>query len=132
MNIFSVQGVSPTSASPAFLEVSFLAQPADGLQHEHVLDKEEEPMNTNKPPAPARAQSPGNKPVHSFRIGVVKAAIWENHSGDNTWYGVTVSRSYKDGDQWKNSDSFGRDDLLALSKVADQAHTWICERQAGA
>jgi len=28
---------------------------------------------------------------------------------------VTVSRSYKEGDSWKSSDSFGRDDLLVLA-----------------
>jgi len=89
-------------------------------------------MNTNKTAAPARPSSQGNRPVQSFRIGGIKAAVWENHSGDNTWYSVTVSRAYKDGDQWKNSDSFNRDDLLGLAKVVDQAHTWICEQHAAA
>jgi hypothetical protein len=31
------------------------------------------------------------------------------------FYNVTVSRSYKEGDSWKSSDSFGRDDLLVLA-----------------
>jgi hypothetical protein len=91
-------------------------------------------MNTNKTPTPTPAKAPasGNRPAHSVRIGTIKAAIWENHSGDNTWYSVTLSRGYKDGDQWKNSDSFNRDDLLVVAKVADQAHTWVCEQQAAA
>src|SRR5436190_4055 len=38
---------------------------------------------------------------------------------------VAVSRLYKDGEEWKSSESFGRDDLPLLCKVADQAHTWI-------
>ena len=88
-------------------------------------------MNMNKQSPQGKPQTQNNKPVHSVRIGTVKAAIWENRSGDSTWYNVTVSRSYKDGDQWKNSDNFGRDDLLPLAKVVDLAHTWICERQAG-
>jgi hypothetical protein len=38
---------------------------------------------------------------------------------------TTFSRLYKDGDQWKDSASFGRDDLLLLAKLADAAHTWL-------
>jgi hypothetical protein len=42
-------------------------------------------------------------------------------------YNATVSRIYKDREdnQWKSTDSFGRDDLLVLAKVADLSHTWI-------
>lgn len=38
------------------------------------------------------------------------------------------SRANKDRDdcQRKSTDSFGRDDLLVLAKVADGTHTWIC------
>ena len=42
-------------------------------------------------------------------------------------YNVTFSRLYKEGDQWKSTHSFGRNDLLVLAKVADQAHTRIFE-----
>lgn len=87
-------------------------------------------MSIVKQPTPTqKPQNQNSRPVHSIRIGTVRASIWENRSGESTWYNVTVSRSYKDGDQWKNSDSFGRDDLLPLAKVVDLAHTWICERQ---
>jgi hypothetical protein len=32
--------------------------------------------------------------------------------------------------KFHDADSFGRDDLLLLSKLADQAHSFICERQS--
>ena len=41
---------------------------------------------------------------------------------------MTVSRLYKDGDDWKDSTSFGRDDLPLLAKVADLSHSWIFEQ----
>ena len=69
--------------------------------------------------------SQGNKPVHEVRFGRIKAAIWENATENGSRHNVTFSRLYKDGDQWKDSQSFGRDDLPLLAKVADQAHTWI-------
>jgi hypothetical protein len=67
-----------------------------------------------------------NKPVSEIRLGAIKAAIWDNTSADGiTRYNVTFTRGYKDGEEWKNTDSFGRDDLLVLAKIADHAHTWI-------
>ena len=47
---------------------------------------------------------------------------------DRTRYNVAFSKSYRDADgQWKTTHSFGRDDLLVLAKVADQAHSRIVD-----
>ena len=48
-----------------------------------------------------------------------------NETENGVRFNVTFSRLYKDGDQWQSTDSFGRDDLLQVAKVADQAHSWI-------
>ena len=70
------------------------------------------------------------KPHARVRIGAVKAAIWQNQAGDRTRYNVTFSKSYRDADgQWKTTQSFGRNDLLVLAKVADRAHSRIFELQ---
>ena len=69
-----------------------------------------------------------NKPVHEVRLGRIKAAVWENNTANGVRHNVTILRIYKDGDQWKTSDSFGRDDLPLLAKVVDQAHSWIFEQ----
>jgi hypothetical protein len=69
-----------------------------------------------------------NKPAEEIRIGSIKAALWPNETEHGTRYGVTFSRLYRDGEQWKSSDSFSRDDLLVLAKVADRAHSWIVDR----
>lgn len=71
------------------------------------------------------------RPVHEIRMGRIKAAIWENDTQSGPRHNVTVSRIYKDGETWKDSSSFGRDDLPLVSKVADLAHTWIFESTAG-
>src|SRR5262245_21522573 len=71
------------------------------------------------------AKASANKPVHEIRMGRIKAAIWENDTQSGARHNVTVQRIYKDGDEWKTSESFGRDDLPLLAKVVDQAHTWI-------
>ena len=67
-----------------------------------------------------------NKPVHEIRLGSVKAAVWVNNSATGTWHSVTFGRLYKDADDtWKTTDSFGRDELPLVEKVADLVHRWI-------
>ena len=63
--------------------------------------------------------------VHEIRLGTIKATIWANETQSGIRHNVNVARLYKDGDDWKSSDSFGRDDLPVVAKVADMAHTWI-------
>ena len=73
------------------------------------------------------------RPTATVRIGTVKAAIWENRKdGERARYNVTFSKRYRDAEgQWKTTHSFGRNDLLVLAKVADQAHSRIVELEQG-
>lgn len=66
-----------------------------------------------------------NKPVHTIRHGVVSASIWRQESDQGSVFNVTFQRSYKDGDDWKNSTSFGRNNLLVVSLIAARAFEWI-------
>jgi hypothetical protein len=78
------------------------------------------------------AAPPRTQPVHVVRLRNIRAAIWANETEYGVRYNVTVARLYKDNEeQWRTSDSFGRDDLLLLAKVLDLAHTWICEQVQG-
>ena len=67
------------------------------------------------------------KPLHEIRMGCIKATIWPNKRNNEFSVNVTVSRIYKEGDNWKSSDSFRRDDLLPLCKVIDATHSWILQ-----
>ena len=73
-----------------------------------------------------------NKPVAELRIGAVKATVWENDVGGIPRCNVTFSRVYRDGAQWKTTQSFGFSNVLTLAKLADQAHTLIAERNVDA
>ena len=44
------------------------------------------------------------------------------------WFNVVVTRSYKDGDEFKDSNSFGHSDLPVVSKAIDFAYEWIWEQ----
>ena len=70
------------------------------------------------------------KPAHQIRLGRIRAAIWENQNGDDrAWFNVTVTRSYSDGDEWKDTHSLRRDDLPVAAKALDMAFAWIWDRQ---
>ncbi|HUL53880.1 MAG TPA: hypothetical protein VLT83_10785 [Opitutaceae bacterium] len=89
----------------------------------------------NNPPVPQskNAGSGAKAPVKTLRLGRIKAAVWENQTDKQTFYNVTFARAYlDDAKNWHDSDSFGRDDLLLLAKLADQAHTFIYEQCAHA
>jgi hypothetical protein len=81
-------------------------------------------------PKQAANQSSKQKPAHEIRLGRIKATIWENETDNGTRHNVTVSRIYKDGEEWKQTGSFGRDDLPLVAKVVDLAHSWIYEQAA--
>ena len=72
------------------------------------------------------------KPIHEIRLGRIKAAIWENEAENGVRYNVTITRLYKTGnDEWKDSGSFGRDDLPLVEKVCHMTHLWIYSRAQG-
>lgn len=71
-----------------------------------------------------------NKPVKECRLGRVKAVVWANESDNGTRFSVQLRRIFKrDGsEEWEQTDSFNRDDLPLVAKVADQAHSFIFEQ----
>jgi hypothetical protein len=68
---------------------------------------------------------PKPRPVHTIRQGNVSASIWQQQTAKGAVFNVTFQRSYKDGDDWKSSASFGRQNLLVLSLIAARAFEWI-------
>ncbi len=75
--------------------------------------------------------APKQRPAQTIRFGRLKATIWRQESDKGPWYSVVLTRTYRDqAGNWQSSGSFGRDDLLLLAKLVDQAHTWICRELA--
>ncbi len=65
----------------------------------------------------------GKPPVKTVRSGSVKGLLWENESEKGrSYHSVTVSRIYKDGDDWKETGSFRMDDLPDLALVVQRLY----------
>ena len=65
------------------------------------------------------------QPVHKIRHGAVSASIWRQETDKGPLFNVSFQRSYKDGDIWRNSSSFGRNNLLVIGLIAARAFEWI-------
>ena len=57
----------------------------------------------------------GQKPVWKTQAGVISVALWQNDAmiGGRSvkMLKATIERRYKDGEEWKSSSSFGRNDV---------------------
>ena len=74
---------------------------------------------------------PKQRPAHTIRYGRLKVSIWKQESDKGPWYNAVPSRTYRDqGGNWQSSDSYGRDELLLLAKLANDANTWIWRQLA--
>ncbi len=69
-----------------------------------------------------------SRPVHEIRLGLIKASVWQRRSHSGHQFSVSVVRLYRNGDEWKQSSRFGRDDLPVVRLVLDQAHSWLFQR----
>ena len=71
-----------------------------------------------------------NPPAAKVRVGLITASIWERQTENGVFYNVSFERRYRDGEgNWKSSHSYDTQDLLALAKAADLAHTKIVQSQ---
>ena len=73
----------------------------------------------------SQQQGSGNRPAQTFRYGAIKCTIWRNDSRNGPFYSTVVTRSYKDGEDWKESNSFGQEDLPTAAKAMLDAHSWV-------
>ena len=73
---------------------------------------------------------PANRPANELRFGSIKVVIWQNEFRNGLMYNVTVSRLYREGDTWKESHSFGHDDLPVLALALQDAYFWIHNQDA--
>lgn len=70
--------------------------------------------------------SSSSRPTHEIKLGRIRASIWLNESERrDSWFNVSINRLYRDGNEWKTTTSFGRDDLPLVVKAAEMAYAWI-------
>lgn len=65
-----------------------------------------------------------NKPVKRIQLRGITASVFKNLSDNGVpFYKVSVTRTFKDGDDYKTTTAFNRDDLPSVWEVARGA--WL-------
>ena len=73
----------------------------------------------------------GNKPVFERRLGNTRLVIFENQNNGRTYHNVSLSRSYKDGDEWRETNTFnGLHDLALLKELISQGTQYLAEHES--
>lgn len=65
------------------------------------------------------------QPAAKFRLGYVTATIWKN----GEYYSTVLSKSYKDGDEWKDTDQLGTGDIMNAMRLLQRSEEWINSTQ---
>lgn len=67
----------------------------------------------------------GDPPVRKFRVGNVTAAVWANEGV----YSVTMQKSYKEGEEWKNTETLFHGDIMNAVKALERAEEFIARQR---
>jgi len=67
-----------------------------------------------------------NAPIKQFAVGKgVRASVWKNESKKNgSWLNVTITRTYRDGEEYKDTTSYRPEELLFVNVASDLAYKW--------
>jgi len=78
----------------------------------------------------------GNKPVRTFRIGLVSASVFANSreadegKEERVNHTVQLQRRYKDEEGWKSTQTLGLGDLPLAIHALEMALAFVAEREA--
>jgi hypothetical protein len=65
------------------------------------------------------------RPETSFRLGLIRAEIWDIGNESEAIWCVSISRDHRDGDQRNSTAAFRAEDLPTVTKTWDMACAWI-------
>lgn len=86
--------------------------------------------NETKTAAKSEAKSEANKPVAVFRARGVKVAVFANEGDNGAFHKTSLQRVYKQGEEWKTTQSLGRDDLPVAQLLLGKAFDFILQTES--
>lgn len=76
------------------------------------------------------AKKETNQPVDRFQLRGITASVFENKSDNGSvFYKVSINRTYKDGDEFKTTNVFSRDDLPVVEVLTKKSWIAILQRE---
>lgn len=69
-----------------------------------------------------------NRPVYSKKIGAIRASVWAGGNEEKTFFNISISRVYRDGDQFKESNTLnGLADVACLKETLIHVANWLSQ-----
>lgn len=64
-----------------------------------------------------------NKPALKLRDGRINLVVWKNETKEGkAYYSTVLVRSFKDGDDWRESPNLNPEDLLPAARLLSEAY----------
>ena len=72
---------------------------------------------------------PNQRPAFTRRLNNIQVTVWANQSGGQVFYSTEIKRRFKEGDKWREVNTFtGLGDLALVQEAVQLARDFI--RQA--
>ena len=71
------------------------------------------------------------KPVFERRLNHIRVGVWANRNEKGTWFNTVITRRYKDGEKWIDSNTFnGLADLALAGEAQRLARDFITRAES--
>ena len=72
----------------------------------------------------------GNRPSFEVRLNAIRVSVWLNHSENGDWFNTVITRRYRDGEDWKETNTFnGLADLALVLEGGRLAREFIADQE---
>ncbi len=69
-----------------------------------------------------------SRPAFVKQVGAVRTVVWANGNDERTFFNVSVTRRYREGDQFKESTSLnGLGDVACLKEALVHVANWLSQ-----
>ena len=75
------------------------------------------------------SQQETNKPAFTSRRGRLALTIWANETEQGTRFSTEITRTWKDGEEYRTTTRLDERDLLVAARLATIADDWIAEQR---
>ena len=76
------------------------------------------------------ATNGGRHPAFETRLNSIRVSVWRNHGENGDWFNTVITRRYKDGEEWRETNALnGLADLALVIEGARLARDFIAEQE---
>lgn len=72
----------------------------------------------------------GNRPCFEVRLNAIRVSVWRNQGDSGDWFNTVVTRRYREGEEWRETNTLnGLADLALAIEGARLARDFIADQE---